>query len=164
MSFYLKFGGAALVMIGSVWLSRAYERHTQKRLLEYSGLVALLEHMERKISGFLAYGEELWCDFRDDAMEKCGLLARLRSGESLFQAFGEASENMSLSRTERESVGESLAQLGRAELDSELKLLSRVREEISSRLLKIGAESEKNIKITRALLLGGALAAVILIL
>ena len=164
MSIYLRWGGVALLMIGALLVSRCYESYLKKRLAEYRGLLSLITHIEGGISKFLAYGDGLWRDFSDGALEKCGLLPALREGKSLSVAFEESRGNTSLSGDARERIAEAFNKLGKGYKDGELKLLSSVRESLTCELDSESAEAEKNIKVARALLLGGALAVGIMVI
>lgn len=164
MTDYLRLGGAALIMIGALLICHSYESYLKKRLSEYRGLVSLISHAEGEISGFLTYGSELWRSFSDDALEKCGLLPLLREGRSLAEAFVESVGKMSLSKDLSESLAADFKKLGKGYKDSELKLLSSIRERLAKELDTESVESEKNIKVARALILGGGLTVGIMVI
>lgn len=163
MTVYLRWGGAALLMIGAMAVSYAYEKYLQKRISEYRGLVSLLDHAEREITKFLSYGSALWRGFQDDSLEKCGLLPILREGKALCSAFEAVSDKMSLSSSAKKRLAEDLARLGRGYKDGELTLIGSIKQSLSEELESESVEAEKNIKVARALLLGGALAVVIMV-
>ena len=162
MNIYIRLGGAAIISIGALLVSKEYEKHMKKRLEEYSGLVALLSYAEGQISQFLAYGSELWSGFENSALEKCGMLEALREGKSLYEAFELCSPKTSLPSSVAKEIYRELSSLGRGYLDSELALLRGIRERLSVLLDEESVQAEKNVKIARALLLGGALCAVIM--
>lgn len=164
MTYYLRLLGVGLLMIGAMLICRGYESYLKRRLAELRGLVSLISHAEGKISGFLSYGGELWKDFRDDALEKCGLLQGLRGGESLHSAFASSAGKMSISRSISERLTAEFSKLGRRDKEGELSLLSSIREGVSAELDAEGGEAEKNIKVARALLFGGALAIGIMVM
>ena len=62
--------GGGLVVLSAILASRAYSDHAKRRMLQYSGLVALLQHAEGMITSFLASGEGLFRDFKDEELEK----------------------------------------------------------------------------------------------
>ncbi len=164
MSLYLRWGGAVLLMIGALLTSRAYESYLKRRIGEYRGLVSLIAHAEGEIAKFLAHGSELWRSFKDEALEKCGLLPALREGGSLFSAFQESCGNMSLSTAARQRLSELFKKLGQGYREGELSLLSSIKESLSAELDIESAEAEKNIKVVRALLFGGALCVAVMVL
>lgn len=164
MSLYFRLGGAALVMIAALLISRYYEKYLLKRVDEYSGLVLLVTHMENEITKYLAYGNRLWSNFRHDGLEKCGFLPVLRECGSISEALSNVGDRMSLSRASREHLAESFSRLGRGYLDEELGLLSEIKDSLSAELDTERIEAEKNIKVVRALLLGGALAVVVMVI
>lgn len=163
MIFYLRYGGAALVMLGALLVSRAYASYMKKRLSEYRGLERMIAHAEGEISCFLAYGSELWRNFSDEAMEGCGLLSHLRDGKGISESFELSRDAMSLSASAKQKISDMLEPLGRGYKDDEVKLLSSIGDRLSEEISRESDEAEKNIRIARALLIGGALAVVIMI-
>ncbi|MBQ8414438.1 MAG: hypothetical protein IJX58_04245 [Clostridia bacterium] len=164
MKDYFRLGGAAMLMLGAIFISRAYEGYLNRRIAEYRGLIALLSHAEGKISRFLSHGCELWRDFSDEALEKCELLKHLREGVDLKEAFEMVKDKMSLSKNASARLTERLSSLGRGYKDSELSLLSSIKEHLTAEMNSESEEAEKNIKVVRALLLGGALAMAIMVI
>lgn len=162
MNLYLRVGGAALVSIGALFISREYEKYLKKQGDEYRGLVALISHAEGQMSGFLAYGSALWRNFEDEALEKCGLLGELREGKGLAEAFDICAPKMSLPKTVTKEISKSLASLGNSYLDTELQTLGEIKARLTELLRAEEEQREKNIKVARALLLGAALCAIIL--
>ena len=158
----VKWLGIALLMAGALLVSREYEKYLARRLGEYGGLLALICHAEAVISRSLAYGEELWRGFSDEFLEKIQLLPLLRGGESLKSAFDKTKDKMSLTAKAKEEISDLLSTLGRGYRESELSALKKIKEALSSGLDAERTEAEKNVKIARALLLGGALTVVIM--
>lgn len=161
---YLRIGGAILVMIAAAYGSYSYEKYINRRLEEYKGLVALVSHAESKISSFLSHGRGLWQGFSNEALESVGLLPALRNGESLSSAFESCLEKMSLSASAKTAVSEKLKGLGEGYMERELKILQGLGEHLSAELEAETEKGEKNVKVARALLLGGGLAVMILAL
>lgn len=151
-------------MLGALFISREYEKYLGQRIAEYRGLVFAMAHAEEMISKFLAHGDGLWRDFHNDGLEKCGLLPALRKGEGLYAAFESCRERMSLSREAKDRLSQSLKKLGQSYKDGELSTLSAIKSDLSAECESEAAAAEKNIKVARALLLGGALTVVIMIL
>lgn len=162
MNIYLRVGGAALVSIGALFISREYEKYLKKRGDEYRGLVALISHAEGQMSGFLAYGSALWRNFEDEAMENCGLLGELREGKGLAESFLACSHKMSLPKGVVKEIFKSLGAVGKSYLDVELQTLGEIKARLTELLKAEEEQREKNIKVARALLLGAALCAIIL--
>lgn len=161
---FLRLVGAALLLAAAIFLSREYSSYLEGRLSEYRGLVALLSHAEEKIERSLSFGEELWRDFQDDVMEKCGLLPLLREGKGIAEAFGECIADFSLPIGIKAEISEALSTLGRGYRDSEIKKLSDIRTRLTEALNSETLAAEKNVKVAKALLIGGALTVGILII
>ena len=162
MSIYFKWGGIALVMISALLVSREYSRRLDRRISEYRGLVDLIAYAECEITKSLAHGVGLWQGFSEDALEKCGLLPLLREGESLKNAFDKCKGKMALSAEASDRISAMLAPLGRGYRDSEIRLLGEIKDGLSKELDIESESAEKNKKIAKALLLGGALTVAIM--
>ncbi len=162
MSLYIKWGGIVLVMIGALLVSREYDRRLDRRISEYRGLVNLIAHAEAEITKSLAHGGGLWQGFSDDALENNGLLPLLREGESLKSAFDTCKGKMSLTFEAKERISGLFAPLGRGYRDSEIRLLGEIKDSLRGELDSESESAEKNKKIARALLLGGALTVAIM--
>ena len=157
MSLYFKWGGIALVMISALLVSREYSRRLDRRISEYRGLVDLIAYAECEITKSLSHGSGLWQGFSDVALEKCGLLPLLRKGESLKSAFDKCKGKTALSTEASERISELFAPLGRGYRDAEIRLLGEIKDSLSKELDTESESAEKNKKIAKALLLGGAL-------
>lgn len=164
MSFYLRFLGGGLVMIAAMITSGEYSAYAKRRLSQYSGLVALLSHMEGMISRFLASGDGLWRGFENEALESTGLLSSLKEGKSLAAAFSECEGKFALTKEAKGRIGDFLAGLGRGYRSGELEMISAFRASLEKEMAEEQQSLEKSVKITRALLLGGALAFLIMII
>lgn len=164
MSLYFRWGGGILLMLGALLLSRGYKRYLMRRVDEYRGLASLLGHAGGMIDKFLTSGRELWRDFHNDALEKCGLLPTLREGVGLKDAFDKCKDKMSLSSSAKDRISASLGGLGKEYREGEVRLLLELEGRLKADSEAEGIEAEKNIKVAGALLLGGALAAVIMLI
>ena len=160
----LRLIGASLLLLAALLLSREYSSYLERRILEYRGFVALLSHAEEGIERALSYGEELWYGFQNDVLEKCGLLPLLREGKGLAEAFMECKDKISFSASLKDEISEALSTLGRGYRDSELRRLSVIKASLVAAMEGEEGTAEKNIKVARALLIGGALAVGILII
>ncbi len=164
MNMYLRLGGAAIVMAGSIYASYSYERYIKRRVAEYKGLLRLVCHAESRVSDLLSYGRGLWQGFSDEALENCGLLPALREGVGLKDAFDEYSPKMSLPKTAVKEISERMRRLGNGYVNSELSALGDLRAYLEGENEREKTMAEKNVQVVRALLLGGALTALILAL
>lgn len=164
MSIYLRWGGAALVMIAALFASREYSAYAQRRISQYKGFVALISHAEGMIAKFLAKGEELWRGFTDNALEECGFISSLREGKSLSESFSSCEDRLCLPRGVREELRGFFSEFGKSYKDGQLSSLSLFRAKLETKLNEEEAGLEKSLKVTRALIIGGALSVVILII
>lgn len=164
MSIYFRWGGIALLMIAALCINRGYKDYLDRRLSEFLGLFSLVEHAKDMISKFLSYGKELWRDYSDEQLEKCGLLSALREGKSLSEAFDMCKENMALSKESKQKLSHHFKKLGSGYKDGEISKLEELKTEIGDMLSVESREAEKNKSVVSALLLGGALALAIMIM
>lgn len=164
MSIFIKLIGGVIILLLALYVSRCYEKYLRRRIAEYRGLYELFGHAEGRISDFLSYGSRLWQGFADEALEACGLLTLLRGGEGLAASFDKCKEKMSLPKRALDSISEKLKKLGGGYVASELLTLRELRDSLASELKAAEEQGEKNIKVARALLLGGALAVFIMAL
>lgn len=164
MSLYLRLGGAALLLVGAIFVSREYSGYIDRRISEYRSLVALLSHAEGKISRFLSFGGELWRDFSDDVLEGCGLLPLLRGGSGLALAFDECKAHLALPSEAKERIFRLLSGLGGGYMDGTIAGLSSARQELEAELTVEQEAAEKNKRVARALLIGGALAVGVMVI
>ena len=116
------------------------------------------------ISRFLTPQESILQNFSDEALEKCGFLPAIRSGKSLSEAFEACKPSLSLSDDLKGRLGKFFHGFGGEYLDGEISRASDFRSELETGLKKEESELEKGLKITNALLLGGAVGIVILMI
>ncbi len=161
---YLRLLGAGLILAAALLLCGEYSARLNKRLAEYRGLLALLSHARLKIEKSLSYGSMLWQGFCDDVLEKNRLLPLLREGRGLYEAFEECKGEFALSSSVAEELSAAFSTLGGGYMDRELEALSKISDSLQERLNGESVAAEKNIKIARALLIGGALTVGILII
>lgn len=164
MSLYLRFFGGGLVLLSALAASSEYSSYAERRLAQYSGLLALLSHAEGMISRFLSSGDGLWRGFENEELEKIGLLPLLREGKTLSKAFLECEGRFVLSKEAKERIKDFLSTSGRGYMEGEVAAFSGFRAQLDTEMKAEKERLEKNVKVTRALLLGGALAFLILII
>lgn len=152
--FYLKLLGAGVLLLAAFYISREYSAYLDRRLQEYESLCAMLSHAKEQGSR----GKSAPADFADECLERCGILSALRAGKDLFTAFTEGCGGLSLSKEARDRLSERLSDL-RAKSTAEVqKMLYEIVESLRAELATESALADKNRRIVRALLIGGALA------
>lgn len=151
-------------MIAALYAGREYSRFAELRLARWRGFAALLSHIEGEISRFLASGERLWRGFADDELEKCGFLQNLREGDSLSAAFEKCRGGLLLPEECKARLAELFNSFGKGYKEDELASLSAFRASFEKEYEAERERLEKSVKVTRALLLGGALSAAIMLI
>lgn len=161
---YLKWCGAALVLVFVLFLSREYSSYAERRAREGESFIRLLAHIEKMIDSYLLPHGELFLGFSDDWLEKSGFLGKLREGSGLSHAFSSASDRLAVSEPIKARLAEYFSGFGKGYKEAELLRLRECRTDVEKMLSAERTELEKNVKVTRALLLGGAAGIVILII
>ena len=161
---YLRWCGAALMLIFALFCGREYSAYAERRSGEGRAVLSLLAHIEKMIDSYLSPHGELFLGFNDEWLEGCGFLAALRSGEGLASAFSSSQEKMLLSEGVKKRLSDYFSDFGKGYKEAELKRLRDCRADIEKMLLSEGDELKKSVKVARALLLGGAVGIAILII
>ncbi len=156
--------GGGLLLGGAVLASREYSAYLDRRLADYRGLLALLEHARGMIDRYLSYGAELWRGLENEAMERCGLLPLLKEGLGLGVAFARCMQGLALSAEAKKRISEELSGLGGAYRSGELDALTALRDRLLSECESERQAAEKNKRIATALMVGGALAVLVMII
>ena len=163
MNMILRFIGGGLVVVSALVASHEYSAYAKRRLLQYEGLVALFSHVEGKIRDFLASGDGLYRGFENEELERVGLLPLLREGERLKEAFCKCEGHLALPKGTVEGINTFLSTLGRGYREGEVAAFSAFRNKLEAEMKTEAERLDKSVKITRALLIGGALAFLIMI-
>lgn len=161
---YLKWCGAALVMISALFFGREYSTYAERRADEGESFIRLLAHIEKMIDSYLLPHGELFLGFSDERLEKCGFLGKLREGSGLSVAFSSASDKLLICESIKTRLAEYFSGFGKGYKEAELSRLRECRTDVEKMLSNERAELEKNVKVTRALLLGGAAGIMIMII
>ncbi len=164
MTSYLRLCGAVAVLVAVFFIAREYSVFARRRLDELRGFHSLLEYIGGGISKYLSFGSGLWNGFSCDKLESCGFLQMLRDGEHPGKAFSRCKSRLALSTEQKDVLEKFFLDFGREYKDSELKRVSEYRVRLGETLEKEVLELEKNVKVVRALLLGGGLSVVILVI
>ena len=162
MSEVWKFLGGGLVLLSALIASGEYKLYAKRRIRQYEGLISLFAHLEAMIGRYLASGDGLYRGFENAELERVGLLPLIRQGVSLADAFKEC--EMNLPKDSLKAISEFLSGLGRGYKDGELKSLSDFRASLESEKATEADRLEKSVKVTTALLIGAALAFLIMII
>lgn len=159
---YLRWCGAALLFIAAIFCGREYSSYAERRVREGAGLFALLLHMEKMIDSYLAPSAELFLGFSDERLAECGFLEKMREGGA--RAFSAAKEALTVGEPIKKRLEDYFSLFGKGYKASELSRLRECISDIKKMLSDEQEELEKSVKVTRALLLGGAVGIAILII
>ena len=152
------------MVLSAMLASNAYSNYAKRRLLQYSGLIALFSHQEGMISRFLSSGDGLWRGFSNEELEKIGFLPLLREGERLYNAFQKCEGNFLLPKETTERIKEFLYASGKGYKEGEIASISAFRLSLEEEMKNESDALDKNVKVANALLIGAALAFLIMII
>lgn len=154
MGLFLRLSGAGVLLFVAFYISREYSLYIDRRLREYEALCAMLSHA-REQGGKRRPAP---ADFADECLERCGILSALREGKDLFTSFSEGCGGLSLSKEAKERISAMLSDLRSKTAAEAQKMLGEIEEALRSELAGESEQADKNRRIVRALLIGGALA------
>ncbi|MBP3402177.1 MAG: hypothetical protein J6K85_03855 [Clostridia bacterium] len=159
---YLRWCGAALLLICALICGREYSAYIGRRVREGEGYLSLLSCIEKMIDSYLTPLSDIFSGFECEALEKSGFLPSVRSGRSASEALGEKSalipENM------RSLLSDYFDGFGKGYKNSELGRTREARVALEKMLDAEKENLEKSVRVTKALLLGGAVGIAILII
>ena len=164
MNIYLRFLGGGLVMVAALIASREYSAYAQKRLEQYRGLIEFLSHAEGMISRFLASGDGLLTGFKNKALEDTGFLSALREGKGFSESFAMCESKFAFSEEQKALIKKFCSDVGRGYKESEALTFACFRKTLESEMEREKETLDKSVKVARALLLGGALAFLIVVI
>lgn len=163
MNLYIRIFGGAFIMIAALLVGKEYSRFSDKRIAELRGFLLFIRHIGAEVSKFLSSGEELFWRFENEALEASGFLPSLREGMGLKESFEFISKKLSIPSEQKEDLFEFFSGFGSDYREGEL-------EKINAFLAKYEKDVEiecenmmKNLMVARALLLGGAIWAGIMV-
>jgi hypothetical protein len=159
---YLRWCGAALLLICALICGREYSAYAGRRVREGEGYLSLLSYIEKMIDSYLTPLSEIFSVFECESLEENGFLPSIRSGksanETLTEVKGLIPEQM------RTLLSDYFNGFGKGYKDSELGRTREVRAEMEKMLDKERENLEKSVKVTKALLIGSAVGIAILII
>ena len=164
MNEYLRWGGGALLMIGSLFAGREYRRYTDVRLGELCGFIDFLNHAKREISTYLTPTQKILRGFKNESLEALGFISGIERYGSLGKAFSECADRSSLGKESKKLLSECFSGFGQGYKDAEISRSERYVASLNEILETEREELVKNAKIVSALLLSGAVGIFILLL
>jgi hypothetical protein len=153
-----------LIMIAALITSREYSRFADRRLAQWQGFSRLISHAEGMIEKYLLSGGALWQDFENHELARIGFLKLLREGASTCEAFSACSSSLSLPRECKDRLFEFFSSFGKGYRERELKSIAAFLKDFNGKYAEEKDRLEKSVRVTRALLLGGALATAVMMI
>jgi len=159
---YLRWCGAALLLICALICGREYSAYIDRRVREGEGYLSLLSYIEKMIDSYLTPLSEIFSGFECEALEKSGFLPSVRSGKTASEVLAE--QNALIPENMRSLLLDYFDGFGKGYKDSELGRTRKAKAELDKMLGAERENLEKSARVTKALLLGGAVGIAILII
>ena len=153
MSLVLRLLGAGALMLFALIFGREYSAYVGRRIAEGEAFLALVSHIERMISEYLAPPEVIFTDFCSDELEHCGFLPAVRSGLSPADAIISHDVHLSVSTEIRDRLKAYFSVLGRSYREGELAAARECLADLGKIQSVERRELQKSVNLTRTLLL-----------
>ena len=163
MSYIIKLIGSALLLFAALIGVGEYEKKLKARLLVCRGFVELLQHVRRKIDGYLTPPSQLLDGFECAALSDIGYLDRARE-IGMCSAYFELEASLPTDGAVRSALFGFFSDFGKDYKDGTVKLIDRSLKELSAHADRLRTENEKSLKLVRTLAAAGALGAIILLI
>ena len=150
------------ILIASWLVGRGYAAYCKRRIAEEERFLSLLLHIEKGITLFLKTPREIADSFSGE--EISDLLERVRSGESLGEAFLGVRRRLALSSRMSDRLSEYFSELGTGYREVELKRLALFIGEVREDLAVEEERTPVRIRLAYTLLFAAALSVVIMLL
>lgn len=161
---YIKWIGAAIISLCAIFVSRGYSAFAERRLGQYGGFIALLEHIEGRIIDSLAYGDRLWSGFGCEESSVSSFVNLLQNGVSPKEAFDNIRGGLYLPNKATTLLSESFSSFGLECCEREIERIHSARETLSVMLDEENADCEKSKKTFTAILFGVSASVIIMLI
>ena len=150
------------MVLAATALVFGYKRHIALMRRELDGFLSLIDYLKLRIECYLSTVGEVFRDFSNDTLEP--FLKRVRAGESPESAIMGAEKELVIGKEGREILKRLFSVLGREYKAGVIASIDATRSAFGDYSEHTIEEGKRNVKLTSALLLGGVLGAVILLI
>ena len=151
-------------MAFAFFLSRSYTAYLKRRVREGECFLSLTERIESMISCYLSPIKDIFSGFECEESAVMDFVRRVRDGARLRDAYFEAEGGLAVGREGKKILAELFSTLGCGYKDGSVGLVASARAEFEKYLGGEREECEKNSRLAAALLLGGALGILLLLI
>lgn len=162
MNEVFRYTGAVLILFSAVLLALFYKRYVERGIRERESFLSLIDCLRVRIDCYLSTLVEVFKDFKDEAIEP--FLRRVREGESPESAFAGTHTLFAIGKGGIEILSRLFGMIGREYKAGVIASVDTARAAFTEYSAKQLEEGKKSVKLICALLLGGALGLVILLI
>lgn len=160
----LKYVGAAAVLGCAYLAARRYRKFLLRRVEECESFLKLIEHIKGEISCFLSPVGEVLSNYCDEALSEVGLLTGTAQGMSLYDAYKGCEGKLSVGDEAREILERLFSELGKKYKNETVAALGRAEETLSAYTARVKDRMRDDMKLAAALIFGGAMGLLLLLL
>ena len=158
----LKLLGAAIIFGVSLYFLRAYRRFLHSRISECESFLLFIEHMQREIGCRLRPVGEILQGYRDEVLKGVGFLKDKPS--DISSSYLECENKLSVGREGKEILKRLFRDLGKSYKEGTLALLEEARGKLLAYTEGVRGSLDADVKLAAALIFGGGVGLLLLLL
>jgi len=162
MIFIIKVLGAAATLGFALLLLRGYKRYLASRRLECEGFISVFDAVRDGVDYFLSPLKKIFGRFCEGDSPLSRISKRICEGESPKAAFEKEKGGLHIGEAGREILSGFFSALGQGYKDGAVALSESCKKKFEKYNAERERDDEKNARLAAALIIGGALALVIL--
>lgn len=162
MGFILKVFGAAATLLFALGILRGYKRYLARRREECDVFLALIDAVRDGVDYFLSPLKRIFEKFCSGDSVPSRISKRICDGESPREAFEKEKSGLHIGESGKEILSGFFSSLGRGYRDGAVALSEACKKKFSEYAEESEREDEKNSRLAGVLIIGGALALIIL--
>lgn len=143
---------------------KEYAMYLGREMRETSELLAFLKHARDRMSCYLEPISAWIGEYSTPELERLGFLGSLREGEDIGRAFDNCSVEMCISSEVSGVFSDTLRELGKGYLDTELAALGEAVDKLSVAERRVGDDYKNKIKASGAMLAAAAIGVAVLVI
>ena len=162
MTFIIKIFGAVAICVFALRLLRGYKRYLEKRKAECEGFILVIEAVRDGVDYFLSPLKRIFERFCEGDSPLARISKRICGGESPKTAFESEKDGLHIGESGKDILSGFFSSLGRGYKDGAVSMSEACKKKFEKYSAEREREDEKNARLATTLVVGGALAVIIL--